>query len=618
MRLGAAALAALLLGAAPARAADKAAVGAAVDRGVKYLKTLQLENGTWSAHDQIGMTALAGLALLECGVPADDAALRKAADAVRAAAVDATQTYSLALSILFLDRLGQPVDLALIESLAVRLLAGQCGDGSWTYNCPMIAASEQLRLASLVKQRPEGGRDKESDRPEAGPRTVRDLPREIQVQLELVQRQRAAGIVSDAHGDHSNTQFAIMGLWVARRHGLTVDAALRTTEQHFRQAQFPDGGWGYTATGGGGDVLPGFASTAAMTCAGLLAVGSSYGAWNETTDGNDPRGKGAAKPGLKPKDVSKDRAVLAAYRLLGVWLDAMAAGQKEGAPPRIGGGSGKFYYFLWSLERAAVAFGVERFGKTDWYDWGADILLANQGPDGGWVNGAYGSGPDTCFALLFLRRANLAKDLSRALTSQMKDGMQAALRQGGIGGAELIKARQPFFNGPAGEGPRDAHGSAADAEAARLARRLASAAGDQQDQVLRELRDTRGAVYTQALAAAIPNLQGEALKKAREALAERLARMTTETLGVKLEDDDAEVRRAAALAVAVKEDRAHTYKLIELLGDPEAAVGRAAHAALKSLSGQDFGPARDANRQERARAILDWKAWWSKQPQGKK
>ena len=70
------------------------------------------------------------------------------------------------------------------------------------------------------------------------------------------------------------------------------------------------------------------------------------------------------------------------------------------------------------------------------------------------------------------------------------------------------------------------------------------------------MRDAKGILYTEALAVAIPHLEGQVRKQAREALAERLSRMTSATLGLKLEDDDTEVRRAAALAVAMKEDKA--------------------------------------------------------------
>jgi hypothetical protein len=626
MRLGVWALAAALVAAVPARAVDKEAVNAAIEKGVKSLRASQLEGGTWGG-DQIGQTALVGLALLECDVPPDDPAIQKAAAAVRSAAVTADQTYSISLCIMFLDKLGEPVDVTLIESLTVRLLAGQSTGRAWGYTCPAISNDEQRRLTTLVKQRAERGPNKDAPKAEPGQRKPEDLPKEIQGQLEVVRRQRAAGGGGAADlipNDNSNTQFAILALWVARRHGLPVDGALLQAERVFRGTVNSDGGWSYLVRaetfplGPAAMAVSGSGSRPAMTCAGLLGIGVAYGAWNETALHTDPKAKDPAKPGpapIKPKDPSKDPAVVNGFRLLGVWVDAMA--HPAGQAPRITRPNGKFYYFLWSLERVCVAYGVDRIGRTDWYDWAADILLANQSPNGAWDNGEFSYGPDTCFALLVLRRANLAKDLTRALTSQMKDGLQSMLRQGGVGGADLVKGRKPFFEGPAAEGPREKP-AAADDPAARLGTQLASAGGEQQDKILKELREGKGVSYTEALAAAIPRLEGEALKKAREALAERMSRMTSETLGVKLDDDDAEVRRAAALAVAMKEDKNHTYRLIEMLDDREATVARAAHAALKSLSGQDFGPAKDATREQHAKAVLAWKEWWGKQSGGKK
>src|SRR5207248_841449 len=100
---------------------------------------------------------------------------------------------------------------------------------------------------------------------------------------------------------------------------------------------------------------------------------------------------------------------------------------------------------LWSLERVAVDLSMETIGGKNWYDWGAEVLLKNQESNGSW-QGAYGQyGADTCFALLFLRRANLAKDLSASLRNKVKD--TAELRSGGIGfkGKESIKpVKSPF------------------------------------------------------------------------------------------------------------------------------------------------------------------------------
>jgi serine/threonine protein kinase len=350
------------------RPIDKAAIDAAVEKGVKYLKDLQQQQGTWQHNEiglQSGLTALCGLTLLECGVPADDAAVRKAAAAVRAAAVDAEHTYSLALSILFLDRLGEPVDVALIKLLSRRLLAGQIVEGGWSYFC----------------------------------------------------RKNAARPGVDNVGDNSNTQFAVLGLWAARRYGLRVDGALQKCEKHFRRTQNADGGWSYNKAF---DRNP---STPSMTSAGLLGVALACGAGNEAALQARPNGQDPGNPGPpvghKVQDPNKDKDVVAAFDWLGVWIEKSAV--PAGKVPKIARFGVNFYYFLWGLERIAVAYDKDQFGKTDWYSWGAEILLAYQGPNGGWTNGGYPGPPDTCFALLFLRRANLTRDLTRLLKGH-RDG----------------------------------------------------------------------------------------------------------------------------------------------------------------------------------------------------
>jgi hypothetical protein len=626
MSQGVAAAMTVLVLAGAARAVDMDKVNQAVENGTRHLKSLQLSDGTW-AHTEIGLTALCGLTLLECGAPTDDEGIQKAAAAVRTAAVRTDQTYSIALCIMFLDRLGESVDVALIESMTVRLLAGQLHSGGWTYACPKPPPSEERRLTGLVRQRAERGPEKGKAPPEPGKRTERDLTKEIQGQLDHIRRGQGPGL-GDFPGDNSNTQFAVLGLWTARKYGLPVDKALERTDGMFRRTTNADGGWPYIAGLGitfqpppGMPPPPGSGSSPAMTCSGLLGIGLNYGLMNEAAL-RTREGERADKPGgpeRNPRDPSKDKIVVNAFRLLGNWVDAMARG--DGKAPRISNASGKFYYFAWSLERVCVAYGLEKVGKTDWYDWAADILLANQGGDGGWNNGEFRGGPDTCFALLVLRRADLVKGLNRALTSQMKGGLESTLRQGGVSGADLVKGsggRKPFFDNTPPDDAKEKANTGADAEAAKLGTQLASAQGEKRDRILKELSQSKGAAYTDALASAIPKLEGEAKEKAREALADRLSRMTSATLEVKLSDDDTEIRRAAALAVAMKEDRAHANRLIELLNDAETTVARAAHAALKSLSGEDFGPTKDATREERGKAIRAWQEWLRKQGAEKK
>src|SRR5207248_1484568 len=83
----------------PATAADREKIQQAIDRGLEYLKSQQDKtNGTWPFFEarigasNTGATALAGVTLLECGVAADDPAVRKAAEAVRNASLSLTQT----------------------------------------------------------------------------------------------------------------------------------------------------------------------------------------------------------------------------------------------------------------------------------------------------------------------------------------------------------------------------------------------------------------------------------------------------------------------------------------------------------------------------------------------
>jgi hypothetical protein len=602
-----------------ARAADRQAVKQAIDRGVAWLKKQQQDDGSWpymSKGHIPGATALAGLTLLECGVPADDPAVQKAADLVRKQGPTFDQTYLLSLGIMFLDRLGDDRDGEVIKTMAGRLLVGQDpASGGWTYGCRAASAEEGNRRGPGNLPKPEE------------PPKPKDVPGQPE--------QGPKGQFTKSIGaDNSNTQFAILALWIARRRGIPVEEALARAETRFRGSQNPDGGWSYKVPGtrptpqpgGQPGPMPGdWYTTPSMTCAGLLGLAFGHGSASEAvlrTQGKDKEPPRDAK-GQAPADPGKDLVIRAGLAALGSALGH--AGSRSGnslymfVNPQT---KGIDYYALWMLERVAVAYGLETIGGKDWYGWGAEILLANQQPGGNWDKGIYTPGAvpliDTCFALLFLRRANLSEDLSAILKSKVKDPGQREMRA--VGSEDLQKKLTPGGENkpepPAGEPtdkPRPGGTSKVSGEAGRLSAELVDAPEAKREEVLKRLRDSKGGEYTDALADAIPRITGELKTKARDALAERLARMTASTLKDKLRDDDLEVRRAAALAVAMKEEKPLVPRLIELLDDPEPPVSRAAHAALKNLSGQDFGPGPEASRAERAQAVTAWKDWWAKQ-----
>ncbi len=151
---------------------EQEAVNHAIDRGVAYLKQTQLKNGAWAKPKekgapfrhfliqsyQAGYAALPGLTLLECGVPPSDPSIQQAARFVRSKAAKMDLTYELSLSILFLDRLGDPRDKKNIQTFALRLIAGQSATGGWGYRCPLLNNPAQMELLTALRHLDTDGR----------------------------------------------------------------------------------------------------------------------------------------------------------------------------------------------------------------------------------------------------------------------------------------------------------------------------------------------------------------------------------------------------------------------------------------------------------------------------
>jgi hypothetical protein len=628
--LGAWAIGVLALLNPPARAVDGDSVKRAVDAGVAYLKQQQDRDGTWSGN--VGATSLAAMTLLECGVAIDDDAIKRAAEVVRTSSVSQTGTYEISLAILFLDKMRDPVDIPLIESLTVKLMAGQNAAGGWGYSCPQIADSEVKRLLGLLQNRNELVGKRDLPKGDDTKRSPKDLPKEIQEQIGIINRGvlnpvqgRDAGNV----GDNSNTQFATLALWVARRHGLPVEKAVGGVNKRFRATVNADGGWAYIpATRGPGmhHGAMGGDSTASMTSAGLLGLAVGYGVVGEMAEekameGQKDKDKDKEKKELPLPDMTKDaillRGLAALSTSVGVPAEKLKAAGRPAVIPQIGGQS---FYFLWSLERVCVALDLDTIGGKDWYGWGAELLLVSQQADGSWQGQYSGNKADTCFALLFLKRANFTRDLSARLKGKLD---QNTLRGGGVGGEGLKDKLAGGVTKP-GEGSGDKPTDPKDpkdpkpvteGKESELVRKAVEATGERQQQFLAELRDGAGRKYTDALLVTISQLTADSKKSARRMLAERLAQEAKDSpdkLTDYLDDRDTEIRRAAVLACALNDSKAHISQLIGMLRDREPLISRATWASLKNMTKQDFGPTVNATDEEKAKAIQAWSDWWAK------
>src|SRR5438309_2622636 len=222
---------------APAAAqqpADAATINDSIRRGVESLKKEQKASGSWGTgtnpkdNNGIGYTALAGLTLVECGVPITDPGLKKAALIVRNAATELDSTYELSLAILFLDRMKDKNDKKVIQLLAGRLISAQMPSGGWGYKThkypevsviQLVAALRKLNTPAEDGTKPDLNKLKQSV-----PADMRRLPVWDDTTGRLpADPEKKSQDLYDATTDNSNTHFAMLGLIAAQKHDVPVN-----------------------------------------------------------------------------------------------------------------------------------------------------------------------------------------------------------------------------------------------------------------------------------------------------------------------------------------------------------------------------------------------------------
>src|SRR5262245_62024701 len=199
--------------------------------------------------------------------------------------------------------------------------------------------------------------------------------------------------------DLSNTQYAVLGLWTAERHGFKARedtwAALLSGVPPLQNS---DDGFGYRADS---------RSTGAMTVAGVTVL--------ELALARSPSGQLPARfADVRQKaKTALDRGwayLERRFSVTGNPIDAHALHETW------------FHYYLYGLERLCAIAARDRVGEHDWYAEGARELVATQRDDGSW-----GEPANTCFALLFLRRATFTT-LDRPVKPLEGDGVTLRAR----------------------------------------------------------------------------------------------------------------------------------------------------------------------------------------------
>lgn len=311
----------------------------AIDKGVRYLRKAQTPDGGWESfllkelgdYDG-GTTALAALALLNSGVRPDDPTVAKALQYLERLQPPKVYTRALQTMVFAETRLEKykPRIEENVRWLQANAVRGGAANG-WGYPSPQVA-------------------------------------------------------------DHSNTQYALLGLYAAKTAGVQIDDKLwNDIIAFYTGTQRPTGdGAGFWPYWGANDVDPSFTMTVAGTCGLLIAnmgLGRSEQQLNEQTGVAAACGKYSEN-------------------------DALAKGMKYVAS-RFAFVQPSVLYNYYGIERLGRLSGQRFIGKHDWYRAGCEKLVRMQDPEGNFVyrdGKAVGRGIDghpiiaTSFSLLFLSK----------------------------------------------------------------------------------------------------------------------------------------------------------------------------------------------------------------------
>ena len=191
--------------------------------------------------------------------------------------------------------------------------------------------------------------------------------------------------------DHSTSHYGVLGLWEAEKRNVHAPEKFwKGVKEHWIKAQKSDGGWSYTARR---DEAPYGSMTAAGVTVLLIAQQQLYR--NSVTPNQEIT-----------KAIDKGMG----------WLNKRFTGHRN--PLR----DGQTGYYLYAVERVALASGMRHFNKEDWFRVGAKYFMQNIRSDGSVSSSAV----DSCFALMFLSRGRVPVWASKIeLTAQAGKPSQA-------------------------------------------------------------------------------------------------------------------------------------------------------------------------------------------------
>lgn len=372
---------ALLLAILAQGAVEQGKIDAAVKKGVEWLKKAPSPGFSYGKIDDSDELIL--LTLLHAGVGESDARVQELLKSMIEKPL--ARTYSVTLQAMVLEELDRAKYQNRIAQCAQFLVDNQCANGQWSYGEPSEFVKEIPPSKDVASGAEKKGGAIDFGAVKTKPKVSRKIP---------VKKQREGPGI----GDNSNTMYAALGLRACHDAGIVLPKdVVDLARKWLLECQH---------AAAGNDVASGDGATPRGWCYARKDVcAKKHGAYGGMTAG--ATGALVIYHYILGTDWKKDAAVKSGQAWLAAKFEPdQNPGENElGASPKT-----ELYYTLYAVERFGMLSGQSLLGKHDWYVEGASFLLGAQKESGGWDDGVGRSTStwDTCFAILFLKKATRA------------------------------------------------------------------------------------------------------------------------------------------------------------------------------------------------------------------
>jgi hypothetical protein len=370
---------------------DQAAVDKAIENGLKFLKTSDSPKSIAGGDsDELKL-----LTFIHGGVPQSDPAFQ--AIWTKCIEEKLERTYKVSLLAMCLEEVDRVKYQHKLAQCGQFLLDNIKTNGGFSYGEPTVYTDDVPTTAGRKEVASAGGKAKA---PEAEGGVNKEKPA-VKNKVKLTKKKDGPS----QRSDNSNSQYAALGIRACHDAGIVFPKdQIEMCKKYWSANQHP-------ADKGDSKDRP------AIATGGYLNGDPRGWCYSDSQDsgcGHNGPPYSSMTAGaigaiciydyILAKDWKKDKVALDGL----AWLDKNWSVTENVGPPETAKGStnGWLYYYLYAVERTGMLFDTPSVGSHDWYLDGARVLLNAQKADGSW-DGSHFKHPtwDTCFAILFLKRA---------------------------------------------------------------------------------------------------------------------------------------------------------------------------------------------------------------------